>query len=229
MNQNIKIAALVIFVLLFGTIFMSGCTGQTESKQNFPEVNKTLNQTDSGTNQKGSTPSSTTSLSDIFSKTSGINSVKYDMVMTSLGSSVTQTVWLKGNKMKLEISAEGEKVISIIDLDKKVMYSYMPAQGMAFKTSFDYSYQYSSPIENIEKYNPVILGDEMLDGKDCVVVQYSMEGMQIKSWIWKEKGFPLRTETTTGEGKTVIEYKNIQFIDIPDSVFELPSGVQIIG
>ncbi|MEM3771132.1 MAG: hypothetical protein QXW80_02295, partial [Candidatus Micrarchaeia archaeon] len=187
MNPNIKIAALAIFVLIFGAIFMSGCTGQTETKQNFQEVNKTLNQTEQ---TKDTTKPSTYSLSDIFAKTSAIKSVKYDMLMTGLGSSVTQTVWLKGNKMKLEISAEGEKVINIVDLDKKVMYSYMPAQGIAFMTSFDYSSQYTSPTENIEKYNPVVLGSEILDGKDCVIVQYSMEGMQIKSWIWKEKGFP---------------------------------------
>ncbi|MEM3369564.1 MAG: hypothetical protein QXE90_01785 [Candidatus Micrarchaeia archaeon] len=225
MNLNIKIAALAIFVLIFGAIFMSGCTGQTETKQNFQEVNKTLNQTE----QTKDTTKPSSSLSDIFAKTSAIKSVKYDMLMTGLGSSVTQTVWLKGNKMKSEISAEGEKVINIVDLDKKVMYSYMPAQGIAFRTSFDYSSQYFSPTESIEKYNPVVLGNEIIDGKDCVIVQYSMEGMQIKSWIWKEKGFPIRIETTSGEGKTVIEYKNIEFIEIPDSEFELPAGVQILG
>ncbi|MEM3454956.1 MAG: hypothetical protein QXF07_00010 [Candidatus Micrarchaeia archaeon] len=225
MNPNIKIAALAIFVLIFGAIFMSGCTGQTETKQNFQEVNKTLNQTE----QTKDTTKPLSSLSDIFAKTSAIKSVKYDMLMTGLGSSVTQTVWLKGNKMKSEISAEGEKIINIVDLDKKVMYSYMPAQGIAFRTNFDYSYQYVSPTESIEKYNPVVLGNEIIDGKDCVIVQYSMEGMQIKSWIWKEKGFPIRVETTSGEGKTIIEYKNIEFIEIPDSEFELPSGVQILG
>jgi len=31
----------------------------------------------------------------------------------------------------------------------------------------------------------------------------------------------------TAEGKTTIEYKNIEFVDIPDSMFELPEGVQI--
>lgn len=204
---------------------MSGCTGQTETKQNFQEVNKTLNQTE----QTKDTTKPSSSLSDIFAKTSAIKSVKYDMLMTGLGSSVTQTVWLKGNKMKSEISAEGEKVINIVDLDKKVMYSYMPSQGIAFRTSFDYSSKYFSPTESIEKYNPVVLGNEIIDGKDCVIVQYSMEGMQIKSWIWKEKGFPIRIETTSGEGKTVIEYKNIEFIEIPDSEFELPAGVQILG
>ena len=35
-------------------------------------------------------------------------------------------------------------------------------------------------------------------------------------------------EITTSEGKMIMEYKNIEFVDIPDSMFELPAGVQIM-
>jgi len=47
-------------------------------------------------------------------------------------------------------------------------------------------------------------------------------------WIWKEKGFPIRIEMTSIEGTFIIEYKNIEFTDVPDSMFELPEGVQIV-
>jgi outer membrane lipoprotein-sorting protein len=67
-----------------------------------------------------------------------------------------------------------------------------------------------------------------VDGKVCLVVEYSYGGAKIKSWIWKEHGFPVRTETTTADGTTIIEFKNIDFGNIPDSMFEIPAGVQII-
>jgi outer membrane lipoprotein-sorting protein len=36
-------------------------------------------------------------------------------------------------------------------------------------------------------------------------------------------------ESTIPQGKMTIEYKNIQFVNISDSEFELPAGVQIIS
>ena len=47
-------------------------------------------------------------------------------------------------------------------------------------------------------------------------------------WIWKDKGFPIRAEMLTDEGKVVMEYKNIDFSDIPDIIFQLPEGAQLI-
>jgi outer membrane lipoprotein-sorting protein len=60
------------------------------------------------------------------------------------------------------------------------------------------------------------------------VVEYSYGGATVKSWIWKEHGFPIRTETTTSEGTVIVVFRDIDFGDIPDSMFELPPGVQIM-
>jgi hypothetical protein len=35
-------------------------------------------------------------------------------------------------------------------------------------------------------------------------------------------------EITVNGEKVVVEYKNIEFVDIPDSMFELPKGVKIM-
>jgi outer membrane lipoprotein-sorting protein len=83
--------------------------------------------------------------------------------------------------------------------------------------------------ESIPNYNPTILGTETIDGKVCLVVEYTVVEAATKAWIWEEHGFPIRVEVTTTEGTTTVEYKNIEFVDIPDSMFELPPGVQIIG
>lgn len=178
------------------------------------------------------TPSPTETLGEILDRGAGISSVKYDMITTAQGMQgtppMTQTtkVWLKKNKMRTETTMEGQTVINLIDLDAKTMYSYMPAQNVAMRR--DFAMAPKPPTENIEKYNPVVIGTETIDGKTTIVVEYTAEGVKTKSWIWKEKGFPIRTETTTAEGKVTIENRNIEFVDIPDSMFELPAGVQIM-
>jgi outer membrane lipoprotein-sorting protein len=51
--------------------------------------------------------------------------------------------------------------------------------------------------------------------------------MELKTWVWKEHGLPIRMERPITEGKVIIEWKGIEFGEIPDSMFELPPGVQI--
>ena len=82
--------------------------------------------------------------------------------------------------------------------------------------------------ESITNYNPKVVGTATIDGKDCLVVEYIVNGEPTKMWLWQDYGFPLRVETTVPAGINIVESRNIDFTDIPDSVFELPQGVQLI-
>ena len=105
----------------------------------------------------------------------------------------------------------------------------MPAQNMAVKASYD---QTSKPATqeagSIAGYNPKNLGTESIDGIVCHVFEYNIDSNMAKMWISKDRGLPVKTEMTLTEGKIITEFKNYDFSDIPDSMFELPSGVQII-
>jgi outer membrane lipoprotein-sorting protein len=106
---------------------------------------------------------------------------------------------------------------------------YMPEENMAMKMAFNPPAKSAvEEAQSVADYNPTVVGTETIDGKVCLVVEYTAEGAATKMWIWEEHAFPIRVEVTTAEGKTVVEYKNIEFGDIPDSDFELPSGVEII-
>jgi outer membrane lipoprotein-sorting protein len=169
-------------------------------------------------------------LDDILGRTSGIESVKFDMVMTSPGiATMTTKVWLKGQNMKSETTMEGQIVINITNHETRTIYMYMPDQNMAFVMTYDQAQE--SPIDEtqaISQYHPQITGTETIDGKVCLVVEYSVQGTSTKMWIWQEYGFPLKVVTETDQGTTTIEYKNIEFTDIPDSEFQLPPGVEIM-
>lgn len=170
-------------------------------------------------------------LKEILGRAESIFSIRYDMITRAPGAPpLTQKVWLKGNKMRMEMTAEGETTVYLINPDAGIAYLYMPAENMAMK--IDFAEAPESPIqsieyERIEKYRPTIVGTETVDGKACIITEYIVEGTKTKIWIWKEKGFPIRMEHTTPEGIMLIEYKNIKLVDIPDSLFELPAGVQI--
>jgi outer membrane lipoprotein-sorting protein len=170
-------------------------------------------------------------LGEVLGQGAEIPSVKYEMVTSQPGEpSMTQKVWFKKDKIRTEMTVEGQTAILIANLAEGTIYQYMPSQNMAIKMQSDTKVPEAptESVKEIEKYKPTIVGTEKIDGKDCLVVEYNTEGTNIKSWIWKEKGFPLKMEMATTTGKTVIEYKNVEFVDIPDSMFELPAGVNII-
>jgi hypothetical protein len=167
------------------------------------------------------------SVADLLGRAAGTASMKYDMVITAADNSVTtSTAWLKKNKMRMESNVQGQNTVTLIDRDAKTMYLYTPAQNSAMKMDFGQAPQ-SAPGSSISQYNPVIVGSETVDGKFCQIVQYTVNGIVTKEWVWDSKGLPVRMQTTTSLGIMTIDFKNYDFSDIPDSMFVLPAGVQI--
>ena len=181
-------------------------------------------------------------LGSILGRGAGVSSVKYDMitmkygvVTTPLTEPETTTVWVKNNKIRMDTLQtpefwewlDVEPVMILIDTDAKTEYTCYLYQNTAYKTVFDPARIQSAgqATQLLLSYNPTTIGADTVDGKACVVVEYTYQGATIKEWIWKDRGFPLRMEITEGPVRTVIEYKNISFIDIPDSTFQFPTGI----
>jgi outer membrane lipoprotein-sorting protein len=218
------ISLLLVVVMVLGCVSLVACGGGGGRATTPPG--------EEGTTPPGeeeTTPPEET-LGDILGLGAGIT-VKYDMVMTAPGTpTMTTQVWWEQNKMRTETTQGGQTIISLIDYDARTMYVYMPEQNMAYKMAFGQAPEPAmEEAQSITDYDYDIIGTETLDGKVCLVVEYTDPAMQVtvKAWIWKEHGFPIRWEATTAEGKTIVEYKNIDFGDIPDDMFELPAGVEV--
>lgn len=174
-------------------------------------------------------------ISELLDRASGIASVKYDQVITDpqkLGESPQMKVWVKGNKTRSEMTAEGQTAVIIMDWDAQVGYFYDPSQNMATKVDLSGQQQVGAIATMsatewakliLASPESVVVGSETVDGKDCLVVESAAEGGKGKAWIWKEYGFPIRMDFPG----TLIEWKNIEFVSIPDEMFKLPSGVTI--
>jgi outer membrane lipoprotein-sorting protein len=157
--------------------------------------------------------------------------MKYDVTITSPGTpEVTQTIWVKKAKMRTEMTVQGQTTVLIMDTDAKTMYTYMPMQNTAIKMTWNPTTKSATDeATSVSSYNPTIVGTETIDGKVCTVVQYTVNGQTTKMWLWQEKGLPIRVEANTAQGTVVMVYKNISFVDIPDSQFTLPAGVQMMS
>ena len=173
------------------------------------------------------------SLTDILGQGTGIDSVSYTMETSGPGTpTMTTQMWVEGNKMRMEMEepGQGQHIIYLSNYDTGKAYMYMPDQNMAIEMDIS---QTNPPdyeaAQDIPDYDPIIIGTQTEDGKVCLVVEYSYGGATVKSWIWKEHGFPIRTETTTSQGTVIIVFKDISFGDINDNLFELPPGVQIMS
>jgi hypothetical protein len=185
---------------------------------------------------KTATPTATSgeTLADIYGVERNIGDVRYDMIMSgsSIPQAVSQRVYIKdawlSNRMKFryEMTSGGYTTIYLMDLGTRIAYMWLKEQNFAY--IIDMGQAPSSPTENADQIIPVKVGTETLDGKLCDVYQYTYQSVSAKVWVWKEKSFPIRMESTTPDGTMVIEYKNIVFGPLSNDLFQLPAGVQIM-
>ena len=188
------------------------------------------------TPMQAKTPASTSAsktLGDILGKDKNIGDVQFDMVVTSPGIQpimekvYSKNAWIE-NKMKFryEIKLKESTNIYLLDYSTQTGYMWLKEQNTAYKINMSQSP--SNPTENVNQIKPSYLGTEIVEGKLCDAYQYSYQNVLAKIRVWKEKSFPVRMETTTSSGTTIIEYKNIVFGTLSNDLFQLPAGVQIM-
>ncbi len=95
----------------------------------------------------------------------------------------------------------------------------------------------------IAKKDFKIIGEEKIDGKDCVIIEMKEDYMLyntetemfekigetvLAKWIWKDYGIILKMESNNKDGYFIEEIKNISFEKIPASFFALPKGKHVV-
>jgi hypothetical protein len=211
-----------------GTSNTATPTGTTTGATTTPTKTPTATKTPTSTSSSGKT------LADIYGVGKSIGDVKYDQIVTVSGETQSTTkvymkdAWLEDKmKFRYEMTQEGMTVVILMDLATKIGYNYLPDQNMAYKIDMSDA-ELSDPTENSDQIIPVKVGTETIDGKSCDVYQWTYQGTSSKEWIWKDKSLPIKTETTSSYGTTTTECKNIVFGTLSNSLFELPSGVEIV-
>jgi outer membrane lipoprotein-sorting protein len=232
------ISLLLVLVVVLGCVGLAACGGggggggEAVTPDNGGAETAVGNGNGGGGEENGGGNGGEESLADILEHGADLVSVRYEAVITSPGApQQIMQIWFKQNKMRTEMTQQGQTVVMIANFDSQVAYFYYPAMNMAYQMNFEQAMELPlADAQSITDYEYQIIGTETLDGKECLVVEYTVPAEQetVKMWIWKEYGFPIRAEMTTAEGTTIAEYRNLEFGDIPDNMFELPAGVQMM-
>ncbi len=155
-----------------------------------------------------------------------------DMTMSDAKEKVSSgKIYIKGSqKIRQEITIDGETNITILRLDKKVSWTLLPE-----KQYMEIAFPFDPNQPNQEYgYEQSVLGTETVNGYECKVVQYTYKDKKygvLVQWVSDKLGFPVKTQTKDSKGKitSTIEYKNIKPAVQPDSLFEIPAGYQKLG
>jgi outer membrane lipoprotein-sorting protein len=172
------------------------------------------------------------SAASLFAKARDIKGMSYDYVMTMPNETVSGKVWMQGKNVKTEGTADGQKIVSIINGDTNTCYAYYPDQNTAMRmTSEGEAQETKAPTDYTEDVDPLALKfveTAVFDGAKCKVYTWQSAEGTMKYWVRADYGIPVRVETTLADGtQMVMEYKNLKVGPVPAKTFELPAGVQV--
>lgn len=229
-----KYSALICVLLVFlFSIVLAGCGGTTKEtsapSSNQPSVNT---QTPTGNSQDKASKEET--ISELFTKGQKLEGISYDCLVSEKGNATLNSkVWIQGSKMKVEVTSEGQKMITLIDGDSVIGYN--PDLKTAYKLSIDKAKQTKTPNEYLKDANAQSdkfksLETTVYDSVKCRVFSSSgPDGKeQTKMWLREDYGIPVKVETVGSDGTiSVLEYKNMKVGPLPEDTFKLPADVQI--
>ncbi len=169
-------------------------------------------------------------LQDLLERVEEIKSVKYEINSKRGGvEELTLRIWEKDNGIRAEYINQWQTNIYFIDMEEEEYYYYRFGDSAAVILSENeikevLEESITRKIVNVFESNyPTIIGREEVDSKNCVVIQYNIEGSNKgRMWIWEEYGLPVIIE----EGLLRKEIKEIEKVDIADDYLKLPPGIK---
>lgn len=158
-----------------------------------------------------------------------------DRTMESGQGSISGKVYhALGGKERQEMTLQGTTQIMITRLDKKVVWSLMPAQKTYMEMSLEASTQQTGTDVNNCDMNLNSLGDETVNGVKATNNKISMScpdnsNFNGNIWVTKE-GIMVKLDAVGGQGSTQgrikIDLKNLKIAKQDPGLFEIPAGYQ---
>lgn len=147
----------------------------------------------------------------------------YNMI-TEKGTFPYSMYFQDGNKIRVEMKLPEGQSISIMRMDKQVIWILLPAQSMYMEQQLTQ--------DQVEKYQPGTnfmskakkVGQEKVLGYNCDIYQYVEGKTTSLSSIAVGKGILLKSKVTSPKGNVTIEATAIKEGIQPASLFELPAG-----
>ena len=162
-------------------------------------------------------------LVDVLARSNGLSTIKYDLIATVNGSSTSQTVYVKKHFMRIETVSEGSNLIVLVNYNTNRLYKWCVDEKFAVRGKMEEAgIAAPSQAGSCLNHDPYLSGTETMDGKSCLKVDYTIDETVNTMWIWETQGLPVRWESHNLEGISVVEYRNYDFSDVSDGIFQLP-------
>ncbi len=223
MKKNLLVLILVLSIV--SCLFITGCSKDKSTTTQAPQTG----------NQSGSSEVAKTSdneLDNLLKAASATKDFSFEMVSTATNAGQTVSTqgkyWMSGEKMRMEMEAEGMKAVTIIN-DKGELWMYNPADKTAMKLpKTDTENEFPNDWTEADQNNMKIVGHEKVDGYDCTIVSLTEDADVTKMWLRKDIGMPVKMETKSPQGDLLIEYKNFNLEKQSSDLFELPADAQVL-
>ena len=154
-------------------------------------------------------PAAEETIAAIMLKAKNAPGVSYDMVMTAPGFSNTSRLWSSKDKMRVENTFEGKKMITIVDGD--ITYMYNPEENVAMKFSgknlpagMEGKPEHPSDYQdNMVKDSLKSLETVVYEGVKCRVITFvdKEDGATAKMWLREDYGLPMKQEIVSNKAK----------------------------
>lgn len=153
------------------------------------------------------------------------DSLQCDVVKGDKEISITMKLFIKGNKWRTESPS------MFVLYNGKMQYIYYPTQNTAVamplsaeEVLYGINKAFGLPRVNEKEIGKKLLRQERIEGRECDVYEISYQGNTVTEWVAKDLDFPIKIE----QGDFFTLYTNIRVnTPLDDSLFELPSGVQV--
>ena len=227
---------LIVVLVAVLALYVSGCgkkeaapTGQAMSPPTSTSAQPTVEQP---TTEKASEGASAGGIGDKFSKllASAKPPSSYEMkIIPPSGpdqkpmSALFKMVDRKPVKAKM-MNPDGEGWI-LTDYEAKAMYMYNAKEDKIIKMPVKMNEQgkVAAPADFVDS-SAKVTGADTVDGVKCWVYSTTAGGNSEKVWIGKKDGLPRQVESNDG----IIKFEYLRINSVPDSEFELPSGVEVM-
>jgi len=230
MRNCFKKLILPVVLLMFCPLIFSGCGGEEQTEQ---PSSSAATASVSPSAAPSTSEDEKKVVSDLIVKGEANNEMSYDLVITGPGMSLEGKVWFKDIKMKIDVVSNGKRTVSIFNLEKGEVLTYIPGEDMATKVKVE---EYPgrdniTPVDYVRLLDETaykITGSENIDGMECKVITTALEQGTVKQWLSNEYGIPVQVQEELDGQMFTYEFQNIKIASVPDSTFELPEGVQIL-
>ncbi len=152
-----------------------------------------------------------------------------DLIQKTAGMTTKGKVYIKGNKMRMEMDTPAGKSINLMDIGTGLMQMLQPEQKMYFEME--------TPEAGVVKTDEALdkiadkkhVGTEKVNGYKCdkyEIIYHDRSLGKMSQWFSKKLNYPIKIIYNGPQGEMVVEYKNIKQGKVDSSLFEIPPGYE---